>query len=300
MTDYGKNITPDPAGNEIRDQFIKRADEMGITISPQMLELFDRYYKNLIEWNEVMNLTAITEEKDVYEKHFLDSLSIVRIIPREKLEKGCTLIDVGTGAGFPGLPIAIVFQNVQIVLMDSLNKRIRFLEDTVQKLGLTNVRAVHARAEELAKNKSYREKMDLCCSRAVANLSTLSEYCLPFVKKGGSFVSYKTEQVQDEIDQGAKAIKLLGGGNIITEYFELPGTDYKRSLVKIEKVSFSIQTAQNSAIFETAEAPYYASLRFIMRRQSSYVSCSNAASRSFYASQIWFILDARCNKEPFI
>ena len=237
MTDYVKNKIPDPAGDEIRDRFMKCADEMEITISRQMHEMFDRYYKNLIEWNEVMNLTAITEEKDVYEKHFLDSLSIVRIIPREKLEKGCTLIDVGTGAGFPGLPIAIVFPNVQIVLMDSLNKRIRFLEDTVQKLGLTNVRAVHARAEELAKNKSYREKMDLCCSRAVANLSTLSEYCLPFVKKGGSFVSYKTEQVQDEIDQGAKAIKLLGGGNIITEYFELPGTDYKRSLVKIEKVS---------------------------------------------------------------
>ncbi len=237
MTDNIKNQNQEPAGDKIRDRFMRCADEMGITISQQALEQFEIYYKNLIEWNAVMNLTAITEEKDVYEKHFLDSLSIVKIIPREKLEKGCTLIDVGTGAGFPGLPIAIVFPKVQIVLMDSLNKRIRFLEDTVQKLGLTNVRAVHARAEELAKNKSYREKMDLCCSRAVANLSTLSEYCLPFVKKGGFFVSYKTEQVQDEIDQGKKAIIILGGGNIITEYFDLPGTDYKRSLVRIEKVS---------------------------------------------------------------
>ena len=128
-----------------------------------------------------------------------------------------------------------VREQLEIVLMDSLNKRIRFLEDTVQKLGLTNVTAVHARAEELAKNKSYRERMDFCCSRAVANLSTLSEYCLPFVKKGGYFISYKTEQVQEEINQGQKAIKVLGGGNTEAVFFTLPGTDYQRSLVKIEK-----------------------------------------------------------------
>jgi 16S rRNA (guanine527-N7)-methyltransferase len=220
----------------IKQDFIKNAEEIGISIDERMLSSFDIYYKNLLEWNAVMNLTAITEEKDVYEKHFLDSLTITKIVSRETLDRGLTLLDMGTGAGFPGLPIAIVFPNVHVILMDSLNKRIRFLEDTAQKLDLTNVTAIHARAEELARNKKYREKEDICCSRAVANLSTLSEYCLPFVKKGGYFISYKTENVQSEIDQGQKAIKILGGELKQTEFFALPGTDYQRSLVKIEKV----------------------------------------------------------------
>lgn len=223
--------------DQIKNEFLKNAEELGIQLDEKMLSSFDLYYKNLVEWNSVMNLTAITEEKDVYEKHFLDSLTITKIVSRETLDKGCTILDMGTGAGFPGLPIAIVFPNVQVILMDSLNKRIRFLEDTVQKLGLTNCTAVHARAEELARNKSYREKADICCSRAVANLATLSEYCLPFVKKGGYFVSYKTEQVQDEINKGKKAIKILGGDHTEVVYFTLPGTEYQRSLVRIEKVS---------------------------------------------------------------
>ena len=221
----------------IKKEFIENAAEIGIDLNDKMLSSFDLYYKNLLEWNAVMNLTAITEEKDVFEKHFLDSLTITKIVSRETLDKGCTLMDLGTGAGFPGLPIAIVFPNVKVVLVDSLNKRIRFLEDTVQKLGLSNVTCIHARAEELSRNKKYREKMDICCSRAVANLSTLSEYCLPFVRKGGFFISYKTEQVQNEIDQGKNAIKVLGGGNVQVEFFTLPGTDYQRSLVKIEKVA---------------------------------------------------------------
>jgi 16S rRNA (guanine527-N7)-methyltransferase len=221
----------------IKQDFIKNAEEIGISIDERMLSSFDTYYKNLLEWNAVMNLTAITEEKDVYEKHFLDSLTITKIVSRETLDRGLTLLDMGTGAGFPGLPIAIVFPNVKVVLMDSLNKRIKFLEDTVQKLGLTNVTCIHARAEELARNKNYREKQDICCSRAVANLTTLSEYCLPFVKKGGFFISYKTEAVQMEIDQSKKAVKVLGGDNAETVFFTLPGTDYQRSLVKIEKVS---------------------------------------------------------------
>ena len=223
--------------DSIKQDFLKNAEELGISIDERILSSLDLYYKNLIEWNAVMNLTAITEEKDVYEKHFLDSLTITKIVSRETLDQGCTLLDMGTGAGFPGLPIAIVFPNVKVILMDSLNKRIKFLEDTVQKLGLTNVTCIHARAEELAKNKNYREKQDICWSRAVANLATLSEYCLPFVKKGGYFVSYKTEQVQSEIEQSRKAIKVLGGDHVETVFFTLPGTDYQRSLVKIEKVS---------------------------------------------------------------
>jgi len=222
---------------KIRREFIENAAELGIEIDERMLSSFDIYYRNLIEWNSVMNLTAITEEKDVYEKHFLDSLTITKIVSRETLNSGVTLIDMGTGAGFPGLPIAVVFPEVNVVLMDSLNKRIRFLEDTIQKLGMNNVTAIHARAEELAKNKKYREHFDFCCSRAVANLSTLSEYCLPFVKKGGSFISYKTGNVQDEIDKGRKAIRILGGEHRQTEFFTLPGTDYQRSLVKIEKIA---------------------------------------------------------------
>ena len=178
--------------------FVRRLSAMGLALTEDQLAGFRTYYENLTEWNRVMNLTAITGEEDVYTKHFLDCLSLVRIVSRETL-RGKRMIDVGTGAGFPGLVLAIAFPEMEVVLMDSLNKRIRFLDDTVEKLGLSNVRTIHARAEELARDKRHRETYDLCCSRAVASAAVLSEYCLPFIRKGGLFAAYKSEKAEQEL-----------------------------------------------------------------------------------------------------
>ena len=198
---------------------------------PEKLEI---YLCLLLEWNTRMDLTAVEEEEDLTDRHFVDSLTVLRT---DLVPQGASFIDVGTGAGFPGMVLAMARPDLKVVLMDALNKRIRFLQDTIDQLGLANVTAVHARAEELARKKEFREKFDLCCSRAVANLATLSEYCLPFVRTGGQFVSYKTEQVQEEIEKSRKAVHALGGGNAQTVFFTLPGTEYKRSLVMIDKVS---------------------------------------------------------------
>ena len=222
--------------NRNEEYLSETAISLGLSLSGEQIRQFRIYYENLVEWNKVMNLTAITEEKDVYEKHFADSIMIFRAIPLGKWSEQTKLIDVGTGAGFPGLPIAICLPSVQITLMDSLQKRIRFLQDTVDRLGLTNVTLIHSRAEELARNKEHREKYDLCVSRAVANLSTLTEYCLAFVRVGGDFVSYKTESISEELEKGQKAVRILGGQSAETDYYVLPQTDYHRSLVKIHKV----------------------------------------------------------------
>lgn len=213
-------------------KFIKELDTLGIHLSDIQQEQFDRYYELLIEWNRVMNLTGITEYEEVNLKHFTDSLTIVRI---NDMKNVSTLIDIGTGAGFPGIPIKIAFPHIKVVLLDSLNKRIKFLNEVVEKLNLDNVETLHGRAEDYAKKAEYREQFDMCVSRAVANLSTLGEYCIPFVKKGGCFVSYKSADSDEEIYQSEKAISILGGKISKIDKFMLPGSDMGRALVVIEK-----------------------------------------------------------------
>ena len=213
-------------------KFINDLKAIGIELSDEQLEQFLTYYEMLIEKNKVMNLTAITDFEEVLEKHFEDSLSLIQAVD---LEKSQAVIDLGTGAGFPGIPLKIAFPNLQITLADSLNKRILFLDDVIRELGLVGIDTVHGRAEDLAKNSDYREKFDLCVSRAVANLSTLSEYCLPFVKIGGKFISYKAGECDEEVAASKSSIFLLGGKISDIKKFELGESG--RAFVIIDKVS---------------------------------------------------------------
>ena len=175
---------------EFSELMIHGTNSIGVCLSDHQMKQFFQYYRMLIETNKVMNLTAITELSDVVSKHFLDSLSLVKVV-KDLSQKEYSIIDVGTGAGFPGIPLKIAYPNLKIALLDSLNKRVKFLQSVIDELGLDNIEGMHGRAEDYGLNTKYREKYDLCVSRAVANLSTLSEYCLPFVKVGGSFISYK-------------------------------------------------------------------------------------------------------------
>lgn len=217
-------------------QLKKDLNEFGIELTAEMEEQFLLYYNMLIEWNSFMNLTAITDFDEVLKKHFTDSVSLIRAIP-DLAEKRFKVIDVGTGAGFPGIPLKIVFPNISVVLLDSLNKRVNFLNEVISKLQLTDITAMHGRAEDFAQNKEYRESFDLCVSRAVANLSTLSEYCLPFIKKNGRFISYKSEKVSEEFEISGKAISVLGGEYENQVTFELPDSDIYRNLFIIKKKS---------------------------------------------------------------
>lgn len=203
----------------------------GFAFSNLQIRQFYTFYKILTEKNKVMNLTGITEFEEVVEKHFLDSIFLDRVVD---LKKNISVLDLGTGAGFPGIPLKIAFPEIHITLVDSLKKRILFLDEVIQKLALTSIDTVHARAEELAKSNFYREKFDLCTSRAVANLSTLEEYCLPFVHIGGMFVSYKSNDIENELEQSKKACMLLGGR--IKEVYKFDLEKNKRSFVIIEKV----------------------------------------------------------------
>ena len=215
------------------DQFVKDLTALGITLTEQQIQQFIQYYEMLVEWNQVMNLTAITEYDDVMKKHFVDSVSLIKAYD---VSKSASVIDVGTGAGFPGLALKIAYPNLKVTLLDSLNKRINFLNAVIEKLELTGVDTVHGRAEDFAKPDKLREKFDLCVSRAVANLASLTELCMPFVKVGGYFVSLKGPKAEEEVADAKKAIALLGGEFVEIKNYAIDETDLEHNLVIIKKI----------------------------------------------------------------
>lgn len=219
------------------DSFKKDLDELNILLTENQLCQFMKYYELLIEWNQVMNLTAITDFDEVLKKHFIDSLSLIKVYSVNSMinskNSSVSLLDVGTGAGFPGIPLKIAFPDLHVTLLDSLQKRVFFLQKVIEELMLHDVETVHGRAEDFAKPDLMRESFDFCVSRAVANLSTLSEYCLPYVKVGGYFISYKADDA--EVENADHAITILGGNLKEQNSFTLPFSDINRNLIVIEK-----------------------------------------------------------------
>ncbi len=212
--------------------FNKGLEQLHISLNEQQLQQFYHYYERLIERNKVINLTAITEYEEVIHKHFLDSLSLV--LWRGFQGEG-KLIDIGTGAGFPGIPLKIAFPELEVVLLDSLNKRVTFLNEVIADLGLKNITAVHGRAEDFARKAEYREQFSLCVSRAVAQLATLLEYGMPFVSVGGKFVAYKAGGAEEEIANAQPAVRILGGQMEEQVSFQLTGTKMERVFVVVRK-----------------------------------------------------------------
>lgn len=211
--------------------FEKCLSQWNIGYDQTVIDRFEKYYDLLISWNEKINLTSIVQKDEVYIKHFVDSISLLNYIDLANK----TVLDVGTGAGFPGIALKIVCPECEVVLLDSLNKRVLFLNTVISELGLSGIRAIHSRAEDLANERSHREYYDVVTSRAVANLSTLSEYCLPFVKIGGLFISYKSGNIDEELSASENAIGKLGGKCGSVEKFFLPDTDIERSFIFIDK-----------------------------------------------------------------
>lgn len=232
--------------SELTDVFSK----MNIELDDSQVDKLNKFYEMLVERNKVMNLTAITEYSQVVIKHFADSAAVAHAVDLNKIS---TVLDVGTGAGFPGIVLKIVFPHLNITLLDSLNKRINFLNEVIEELNLQNIRTVHKRAEDFARDKNEREKYDLCVSRAVANLSSLSEYCLPFVKVGGLFVSYKAEDCEDEVNAAGKAIKILGGILNDTISYNIPNSDICRKFIVINKVKSTSSKYPRKAGLPTKE-----------------------------------------------
>ena len=227
-------------GENLQDNSVEQCIEKIVTafagigheLTQKQAEQFYQYYQMLVETNKMMNLTAITEFDEVVQKHFVDSVLKSEIFINDATN---TLIDVGTGAGFPGVPLKIVYPKLQVTLLDSLNKRLNFLNQVIEALGLENIQTVHYRAEDGARQGNLREQFDCVVSRAVANMSTLCEYCLPYAKVGGCFVAYKSGNAEEEVDKAKKAVHLLGGVKENAIYFELPDSDIGRSLVIVRK-----------------------------------------------------------------
>ena len=217
---------------EFAQKLAQGMKELKIELNQTQIEQFYKYMELLKEWNEKINLTAITEPEEIIQKHFIDSATIIK-----DLEKSKKIIDIGTGAGFPGIPIKIIKPEIEVVLVDSLNKRIKFLEETIKKLNLKKIRAIHARAEEIGQNKEYREQFDAVVSRAVANMTILSEYTIPLIKQNGTAIYMKGSEIEEELENSKKAIKVLGGTIEKVEKFKLPKSEIKRNNIIIKKTS---------------------------------------------------------------
>lgn len=219
----------------LKDEFYKNiqeySNEIGIVLDEEQMNQFYIYMKLLLEWNEKINLTAITQPEEIILKHFIDSMTIAK-----KIGNNAKLIDVGTGAGFPGIPLKIIRPDIDVTLLDSLNKRILFLEAVMEQLGLIKIKAIHSRVEEFGRNKDYRENFDCATSRAVANLTTLVEYLIPLVKQQGICISMKGPNIEEEIQESKKAILVLGGKIEEIKNFQLPKSDIDRNIVIIRKI----------------------------------------------------------------